>query len=56
MKFNKAVYAGLCAKLAEGADSGDMLCRHIFYEAGKSLGEYVGALLPSISPVKTKTF
>lgn len=47
--FSKAVYAGLCARLATGAHAGDALCLHIFHEAGRSLGEYVGALLPSIS-------
>lgn len=48
-KFNKAVYAALCAKLAKGAHEGDLLSRHIFFEAGKALGEFVGALLPSIN-------
>lgn len=50
-KFNKATLAGLCVKLAAGAHGGDPLCRHIFQEAGRSLGEYVGALLPSVSKV-----
>ncbi len=50
-KFNKAVYAALCAKLAKGAHEGDLLSRHIFFEAGKALGEFVGALLPSINKV-----
>lgn len=48
-KFSKAVYAGYCAKLANGAHQGDPLCRHIFKEAGRVLGECIGALLPSIS-------
>lgn len=50
-KFNKAVYAGLCAKVAKGAREGDALCLQIFKEAGVSLGEYIAALLPSIDPV-----
>ena len=50
-KFSKATYAGLCANLANGARDGDQLCRHIFHEAGRALGEYVGALLPSINKV-----
>lgn len=54
-KFSKAVYAGYCAKLANGAHQGDPLCRHIFKEAGRVLGECIGALLPSISKVSFKS-
>lgn len=50
-KFNKAIYAGFCAKLAVAARQGDSLCRHIFQEAGRMLGEFVAALLPSVDQV-----
>lgn len=52
--FNKATFAGLCAELAEAAQNGDLLSRHIFHQAGYSLGEYIGALLPSIDKVRCK--
>jgi len=48
-KFSKANFAGLCIKLSLGARQGDALCQHIFHEAGRRLGELVGALLPSVS-------
>jgi len=48
-KFSKAHFAGLCTKISSGARQGDALCQHIFREAGRSLGELVGALLPSVS-------
>ena len=50
-KFSKAHFAGLCTKISSGARQGDALCQHIFREAGRSLGELVGALLPSVSKV-----
>lgn len=49
--FNKATIAGLCAKVAEAARNGDLLSQHIFHQAGVSLGEYIGALIPSIDKV-----
>lgn len=48
--FNKAKYAGLCAKLAEEARSGDPFCRSIFEENGRWLARHVLALEPSMSP------
>ena len=49
-KFDKAFYAGLCAKLAAAARNGDALCRHLFEEAGRFLGKATTALLPRVNP------
>ena len=54
-KFNKAFYAGLCAKLAAGAiNQADPLCLHLFKEAGRLLGEFAAALLPFADQVSFK--
>ncbi|CAL1286074.1 unnamed protein product [Larinioides sclopetarius] len=47
--FNKTSFAGLCAKLAAAAKTEkDPLCCHLFYEAGKVLGQMVVALKPKV--------
>ena len=48
--FDKAFYAGLCAKLAAAGRNGDALCRHLFEEAGRYLARATLALLPKVSP------
>ncbi|XP_037337040.2 N-acetyl-D-glucosamine kinase isoform X1 [Pungitius pungitius] len=45
--FQKSHFAGLCKKLAEGADAGDALCRYVFTQAGRVLAKHVEAVLPA---------
>lgn len=49
--FDKSRFAGFCRKIAEGAQQGDALSRHIFRKAGEVLGRHVVAVLPEIDPV-----
>ena len=51
-KFDKILYAGLCAKLAAAAEEGDLLCRYLFREAGRLLGEIICAILPFVHQVR----
>ncbi|KAJ8007824.1 hypothetical protein DPEC_G00098210 [Dallia pectoralis] len=44
--FQKAHFAGLCQKLAEGALAGDALCQYVFTKAGEVLARHVVAVLP----------
>uniref|UniRef100_A0A3Q3WLW0 N-acetyl-D-glucosamine kinase n=1 Tax=Mola mola TaxID=94237 RepID=A0A3Q3WLW0_MOLML len=46
--FQKSHFAGFCKKLAEGAEAGDALCRHLFTQAGSILAKHVEAVLPSL--------
>jgi len=48
--FNKPFYAKLTIKLAEGADKGDELCKHLFRQAGKSLAKHILAINSKIAP------
>ncbi|XP_051010770.1 N-acetyl-D-glucosamine kinase isoform X2 [Acomys russatus] len=50
-EFDKSKFAGFCQKIAEGAQQGDPLSRHIFKKAGEMLGRHVVAVLPEIDPV-----
>ncbi|KAM4597541.1 N-acetyl-D-glucosamine kinase-like isoform 1-T1 [Polymixia lowei] len=43
--FQKSQFAGLCRKLAEGAQAGDALCRYVFIKAGEVLAKHVEAVL-----------
>ncbi|XP_076581017.1 N-acetyl-D-glucosamine kinase [Chaetodon auriga] len=45
--FQKPYFAGLCKKLAEGAEAGDALCQHLFTQAGRVLAKHVEAVLPA---------
>ncbi|XP_044038820.1 N-acetyl-D-glucosamine kinase [Siniperca chuatsi] len=45
--FQKSHFAGLCKKLAEGAEAGDALCRYLFTQAGRVLAKHVEAVLPA---------
>lgn len=45
--FQKSFFAGFCKKLADGAQAGDALCRHVFTEAGRVLARHVAAVLPA---------
>ncbi|XP_075890216.1 N-acetyl-D-glucosamine kinase [Nelusetta ayraudi] len=45
--FQKSHFAGFCKKLAEGAEAGDALCKHIFTQTGRILAKHVEAVLPS---------
>lgn len=45
--FQKSHFAGLCRKLAEGAEAGDALCRHVFTQAGRILAKHIEAVLPA---------
>lgn len=47
-KFKKCQFAQLCVLLAEAADGGDALCRHLFAEAGKYLARATLTLLPRV--------
>ena len=47
--FCKAKFAGLCRKIAEGAESGDLLCKRLFQNCGRELGQNLAALLPDVS-------
>ncbi|XP_028902639.1 N-acetyl-D-glucosamine kinase isoform X2 [Ornithorhynchus anatinus] len=49
--FEKSRFAGFCRKLAEGAEQGDPLCRHLFARAGEALARHVVAVLPQIDGV-----
>lgn len=44
--FDKAHIAGLCKKIAVGANEGDKLCIHIFTEAGSYLAQALSAVIP----------
>lgn len=46
--FKKSHFAGFCRKLAEGANAGDALCKHVFTEAGKALAQHIVAVLPKV--------
>nr|XP_055067787.1 N-acetyl-D-glucosamine kinase [Misgurnus anguillicaudatus] len=46
--FQKSHFAGFCRKLAEGANAGDALCKHVFTEAGKALAQHIVAVLPKV--------
>ncbi len=47
--FQKETLSKFCAAgIVKGADQGDALCRHIFYEAGYNLGRHVKALIPKM--------
>jgi len=48
-KFDKAHFAGLCANLADAGRDGDLLCIHLFEEAGRYLAKATLALLPRVS-------
>lgn len=45
--FQKAHFAGFCKKVAEGAEAGDGLCRHVFCQTGRILAKHVEAVLPA---------
>ncbi|XP_031707152.1 N-acetyl-D-glucosamine kinase [Anarrhichthys ocellatus] len=45
--FQKSHFAGLCVKLAEGAEAGDALCQYVFTQAGRVLAKHVEAVLPT---------
>jgi len=49
-EFQKHIIAGLCAKLAEGAQKGDEMCKAMFRSAGKALANHIRALLPNVHP------
>ncbi|XP_052538323.1 N-acetyl-D-glucosamine kinase isoform X2 [Tympanuchus pallidicinctus] len=46
--FQKAEFAGFCLKVADGAQAGDALCRHLFLQAGELLAHHVLAVLPRV--------
>ena len=46
--FCKAKFAGLCRKIAEGAESGDPLCQRLLQTCGRELGQNLAALLPNV--------
>ncbi|KAL4231724.1 hypothetical protein ACF0H5_009300 [Mactra antiquata] len=46
--FDKSKVAGMCKYLAEGAESGDALCKDVFSEAGKVLAQHIVAVESSI--------
>ncbi|XP_036967590.1 N-acetyl-D-glucosamine kinase [Acanthopagrus latus] len=45
--FQKSHFAGFCKKLAEVAETGDALCKHVFTQAGRVLAKHVEAVLPT---------
>ncbi|XP_064102218.1 N-acetyl-D-glucosamine kinase-like isoform X1 [Macrobrachium nipponense] len=47
--FQKAKFAGLTAKISEGASQGDPMCARLLYDAGFALGRHVSALSRHIS-------
>lgn len=49
-KFDKAFFAGLCAKISQSAAAGDRLSLHLFEEAGRYLAKFSAALLPKVNP------
>ncbi|KAJ4460356.1 putative N-acetyl-D-glucosamine kinase [Paratrimastix pyriformis] len=53
--FAKANFAGFAAKVAEGADEGDLCCRQIFQKAGRWLGMHIRAALGNLSPAQRAT-
>lgn len=46
--WNKAKFAGVTKRLAEGAAKGDKLCMHLFEEAGRELASHLNALAPQV--------
>jgi len=48
--FNKSFFASLTKRLAEAAEQGDPLCRHIFRLAGQVLAKHILAVTPQIDP------
>lgn len=48
-KFDKAFFAGLCAKLAQMAADGDRLAISLFDDAGRYLAKSTAALLPKVN-------
>lgn len=53
--FSKSFFAGLCKRLAEGAEQDDGMCLKLFQDAGIALGRSVIALLPKVEPELVKT-
>ncbi|ODM93248.1 N-acetyl-D-glucosamine kinase [Orchesella cincta] len=47
-RFEKAFYADLTSKIAEGAKAGDKLCLHLFEMAGDMLARHLIAVSPKI--------
>lgn len=47
--FDKSKFAGLCQKLAEGANNGDELCKHLFQVAGNVLAATILAQMPRVA-------
>jgi len=41
----------LCDYYVTGAEAGDKLCQHMFYEGGKVLARHITAVEPSIAQV-----
>lgn len=48
-RFDKAFFAGLCAKLSQLAANGDRLSLSLFEDAGRYLAKFCAALLPKVN-------
>lgn len=48
-RFDKAFFAGLCAKLSQIATAGDRLALSLFDDAGRYLAKSTSALLPKVN-------
>ena len=46
----------LCDYYVTGAEAGDKLCQHMFYEGGKVLARHITAVEPSIAQASLLTF
>lgn len=53
-KFQKSFYAKLCQKLSLAASNDDILCQHIFNDAGRQLAKMVAALIPKVDKSLTE--
>lgn len=54
-KFQKSVFAGLCARLANASEQGDELSKYLFRQAGIQLAKATLALIPKVCPTLVKT-
>ena len=50
--FQKAKFAGLTAKISEGATNGDLMCARILYDGGFVLARHITALSRNIDSVR----
>lgn len=50
--FDKAFFASVTKKFAEGAIKGDLLCLWLFYKAGYALASSIVALWPYVDKVR----